>query len=186
MSKLPSSQLHEASRSYSPATDSQQVGGSICFEETVQSRGFFALGGLSHHCVSVYRRAGCVRLCAPVDALVCVCHRGKKSTGGSCTCAALWLSLDSALHITAWAWMLDLTEVTSMPHHPHKTHTHTHRQTHAFTQSDVHQTQTDRSTHTPGEFFSGMYAGHNADSGEMWWRTRDGKKSAIKIKQHGF
>ena len=39
----------------------------------------------------------------------------KKSTEGSCTCAALWLSLDSALHITAWAWTSDLTEVTSMP-----------------------------------------------------------------------
>lgn len=59
---------------------------------------------------------------------VCLCHRGKKSTEGSCTCAAWWLSLDSTLHITAAPRMSDLTEATSVPHMPAQTCTGPDRQ----------------------------------------------------------
>lgn len=84
----------------------------------------------------------------------------KKSTEGSCTCAAGWLSLDSALHITALAWMLDLTEVTSMPHHPHKTHGPTHK--HAANRDGHIYTQQVPRWHIWR---------HNADSGKMLWCT---------------
>ncbi|TNM98940.1 hypothetical protein fugu_013504 [Takifugu bimaculatus] len=55
-------------------------------------------------------------------------QREKKSTEGSCTCAAWWLSLDSALHIMASPRMSDLTEVTSVPHMPAQTRTGPDRQ----------------------------------------------------------
>lgn len=146
MQKLLSSWFLKASWASHQKTDSQQVGGSVCFEKTVQSWGFHP-GGLSHHHVSVYRRHGCVCLSVPANVYV---PQRKKSTEGSCTCAASWLSLDSALHITAWAWTLDLTEVTSMPHHPRQAHKHD------YTQTDAQPTQTDRSIRTPGDWVACM------------------------------
>lgn len=80
---------------------------------------------------------------------VCLCHRGKKkSTEGSCTCAAWWLSLDSALHIMASPRMSDLTEVTSVPHMPAQTRSGADRQ--------------DRRL----QLTVGNIRGHNADSVE--------------------
>lgn len=95
-------------------TNSQHAGGSVYFETHCTFLGFVA-NGVFPTTMCPWWKGGCV----------CLCHRGeKKSTEGSCTCVAWWLSLDSALHITASAWMSDLTEVTSMLHHPHKTHMH--------------------------------------------------------------
>lgn len=56
-------------------TDSQQVGGSVCFEETVQSWGFLPGGGFPPPCVTLHE----AWMCLSVPAYAYVCHKGKRA-----------------------------------------------------------------------------------------------------------
>lgn len=131
-------------------TDSQQVGGSVCFEETVQSWGFLP-GGFSHHRVSLYTKHGCVCLSPPM----CMCATKEKEHWGQLyLCCLVVVSWQCPSHHSMGL------DVGSDRSDLHATSPSQDTQTIAYTQTYEQQTQTDRSTDTSGNSLAYMETQH--------------------------
>lgn len=154
-------QCHVASHQW---TDSQQVGGSVCFEETLQSWGFHPGGAFHHHvcqltgslvvfgCVSpanAYYACVCTHVCA------CMPRREKEHWGQLYLCCFVVVSWQCPSHHSMG---LDIRSDRS---DLHATSPSPDTQTHAYTKTTARPTQTDRSAraHAHTHTVTGPYKG---------------------------